>query len=205
MKQYSDLPFRTRSYIRLRWMICPFDHIEKDIPTKGVIVDIGCGFGIFAHYLAATSSERKVTGIDLVEHRIEQARKLGIGLTNVDFVCADILDHRLPQTDAITAIDVLHHIPTKELQTKLLRDCYNILQKNGKIIIKDVDKKPLWKYWWNWLHDYIMTKGEPVKYQDRKTVRNMLENVGFEFEKSETIKGYPYAHIIYIARKPDSK
>ena len=201
MDYYKNLPLLTRLYISLRWLICPFDLVEKHVPKNGTVLDIGCGFGIFSHYLATQSKERKIIGIDLVEHRIEQANKLVTQLQNLSFVCADILDHRLPSADAITMIDVLHHIPSMELQNKLLKDCFLCLKENGKMIIKDVNKYPRWKYWWNYIHDYVMTKGQPVLYQDEKNIINLLKKNGFHLKYSEIIDGYPYAHVIYVAAK----
>jgi 2-polyprenyl-3-methyl-5-hydroxy-6-metoxy-1,4-benzoquinol methylase len=204
MDYYKSLPLRTRLNISLRWAICPFDLVEKHVPKKGTVLDIGCGFGIFSHYLAVQSNQRKVIGIDLVKKRIEQANKLVSQEQNLSFESANILDHRLPEADVITMIDVLHHIPSTELQSKLLKDCFISLKKYGQIIIKDVNKSPRWKYWWNYIHDYIMTKGEPVLYQDEKNVIKLLEKTGFILERTEIIGGYPYAHVIYIATKGEN-
>ena len=69
------------------------------------------------------------------------------------------------------------------------------------IIIKDLDTKPSWKFYWNYIHDFIMTKGEPVLYRSSNEMKNLLTEIGFKLEEVRTIKGYPYAHVLYIARK----
>jgi len=175
--------------------------IEKHVPPKGTIVDLGCGFGIFANYLASKSKNRKVIGIDLNEKRISLAKDAYGHLSNLNFICGNITRVKIPKTNYITAIDVLHHIPTLELQTKLLRECYSVLNEDGKLIIKDLDTKPSWKYLWNRIHDFIMTGGEPVLYQNQDSVKDLLEKIGFKLEKKIRINGYPYAHILYIAKK----
>jgi len=204
MSTKNKLPFSAKLYLHFRPLIIPFDFIEKYVPKKGVIVDVGCGFGIFANYLASKSENRTVIGIDLNEKRILLAKKIYSNIMNLKFFCDDITDSKIPKADIVTGIDVLHHIPTLELQTKLLKSCFSILSENGKLILKEVDTKPLWKYWWNKIHDYLMTKGEPVLYHDKTTIKNLLEKIGFVLEEIIVIKKYPYAHILFISKKPTS-
>ena len=191
----------SKFYIKIRPKIIPFPLIEKNVSKEGTIIDIGCGFGVFAHYLAEKSQTRSVIGIDINESRIKQAKIIYDDLVNLKFFCRDITDIKIPVVDEITAIDVLHHIPSTDIQSKLLTACFSALKENGKLIIKDVDKRPLWKYWWNWIHDFIMTKGEPVLYQDQKSIVKLLKNSGFQLEFLQNLKGYPYAHVIYVAKK----
>jgi len=190
-----------RIYVKFRGLIIPFERIEQHVPKNGNIVDIGCGYGIFANYLASQSKKRKVIGIDLVQERISTANKIYGHLSNLNFICKDITDAQLPKTDVITVIDVLHHIPSEDLQNQLLKSCNTVLSKDGKLILKDLDTKPRWKYLFNYVHDYIMTKGAPVLYQDQDKIKNLLKNSGFELEKVINIPNYPYAHILYIAKK----
>jgi len=201
MSNKNKLPLSARLYLKLRPLIIPFGFIEKYVPTNGTIVDIGCGFGIFANYLALKSKKRKVIGIDINKKRIEQANSIYGDLPNLNFICGNITEVKIPEADVITALDVLHHIPSSELQTNLLRSCSSVLRKNGKLIIKDVDTQPKWKYFWNYLHDFLMTRGEPVLYQDRKTIEELLHITGFKLDLIKEINGYPYAHILYISKK----
>jgi len=64
-----------------------------------------------------------------------------------------------------------------------------------------LDKKPKWKYLFNFIHDYLMTRGEPVLYQDENSIKNLLKNAGFKLEKIIKIQNYPYAHILFLAQK----
>jgi len=197
----KSLPLSAKVYFKLRPLIVPFEIIEKHVPKEGTIVDLGCGFGIFANFLATQSTDRKVIGIDLNEKRILLAKEIFSSSSNLDFVCSNITDTKIPKTDFITAIDVLHHIPSLELQTKLLRECNSVLSKGGRLILKDLDTKPRWKYFWNLIHDYVMTKGEPVLYQNQNSVEELLNKTGFKLEEKIGISGYPYAHILYLAKK----
>jgi len=201
MASKIKLPISVKLYMKLRPLIIPFELIEKYVPQSCNVVDVGCGYGIFANYLAINSKDREVTGIEINEKRISMANKIFGQVSNLNFICSDITDTKIPKANVITAIDVLHHIPTLELQAKLLRSCYSVLSDNGKLIIKDVDTKPRWKYLVNSIHDYIMTRGGSVLYQDKNTVANLLKKTGFEVEQIVDIKKYPYAHILYITTK----
>jgi len=198
----NKIAISTRVYLKLRSIIIPFPLIEKHVPKDGTVVDIGCGFGIFAHFMSIKSKGRNVIGIELNEKRISQANQIYGNLSNLQFICNDITSSDIPKADTITAIDVFHHIPSLELQINLLESCFSVLQKNGMLIIKDVDTKPIWKYWWNKIHDYIMTKGEPVLYNDSSIMKELIKNAGFRLEKFEMFTGQPYAHVLYVAVKP---
>jgi len=197
----SKIGFSTKMYIKIRPMICPFSLIEKYVPKKGIIVDIGCGYGIFSYFLSSKSKDRKILGIDLNKNRILLANEIYQTSNNLRFECSNITDTKIPMADSITAVDIIHHIPTKELQTKLLKSCFSVLNEGGTIIIKDLDTKPIWKYYWNYIHDFIMTKGEPVLYRPSKEMKSLLSEVGFTLENFQILKGYPYAHVLYVARK----
>jgi len=201
MTPKNKLPIFAKIYLQLRPMIIPFEQIEKQVPNEGNVVDVGCGFGIFANFLASRSKNRKVTGIDLNKKRIDLAKTIYGHLPNLNFFCGDITDTQIPPADVITVVDVLHHIPSNDLQKKLLKSFYSVLSEGGRLIVKDVDTKPFWKYLFNLIHDYLMTKGEPVLYQDQKTIKNLLKEAGFKLEKIFEIKKYPYAHVLYIGTK----
>lgn len=192
-------------YDRLRRLIIPFELVEGHVPPDCRLVDVGCGFGTFASFVAAKSSRRSVLGMDLSSKRISAAKERYAGMQNLDFSCADITCTEIPNADIITLIDVLHHIPVRELQASLLKSCFEALSAGGTILVKDVDTKPRWKYWWNYIHDYVMTRGEPVLYLRRDDLRDSLAKVGFSITDVMEIKNYPYAHVLYVGRKPKTE
>lgn len=44
------------------------------LPTEGRILDVGCGFGLFAAYFAQTQPQRIITGVDSNARRIAMAQ-----------------------------------------------------------------------------------------------------------------------------------
>ncbi len=197
----KKIPLFARPYLLFRDLIIPFKTIEQHVPKNGNIVDIGCGYGIFTNYLAVKTKNRNVIGIDNDQKRISVANEIYGHLSNINFICSNIFSTQLPKANAITAIDVLHHIPSEDLQNKLIMSCYSVLNNGGKLILKDLDTKPRWKYLFNLVHDYLMTKGKPTLYQNQNNIKKLLTNTGFKIEKIIKIPHYPYAHILYLAQK----
>ena len=197
----NKIPVRVRLYLIFRRLIIPFEIIEQYVPKNGNVVDVGCGYGIFTNLLALKAKKRNVVGIDIDQKKVTIANEIYGHNPNINFICSNITDTQLPNTDIITVIDVLHHIPSENLQSKLLNSCFLALSHGGKLIIKDLDIKPRWKYWFNLLHDFLMTKGKPVLYQNQNNVKNLLINAGFKLEKTIKILNYPYSHILYLAQK----
>ena len=51
-----------------------FRAVEKAVPARGKILDVGCGYGIVAHWLTMFSPERRVRGVDFDGEKIRVAR-----------------------------------------------------------------------------------------------------------------------------------
>src|SRR3989344_3527185 len=75
----------------LRIVILPYDKLDKIIPKKGIVLDIGCGNGGFTNYIVLGSKERKVTGIDFSKDRISQAGKSIRKRKNIKFIFGDVV------------------------------------------------------------------------------------------------------------------
>src|SRR3989344_7137228 len=141
---YDFLGPKERLYIKLRWRLCPFFLIERFLPSRGKIIDVGCGYGLLAN-LISLNKNRDVYGFDLNAKRISIAKKTTGNRKNIHFELKNVKDLKLGSCDAIVMSDFLHHIPYKE-QEALIKQAAGKLKKKGIIIIQDIGKKPLWKY-----------------------------------------------------------
>jgi len=115
-----------------------YNFVNGIIPRNAVITDIGCGYGFLATMLALVTDKRMVTGIDYDEDKILTAKYCTEDLDNLSFISADILSVDIPQSDVIIINDVLHYM-SKEKQISVLEKCFNILNKEGIIIVRDAD------------------------------------------------------------------
>ena len=198
VKRYPS--FLSRLYVYIRLKLLPLENIEEVIPKKGLIIDVGCGFGLSSLYFALNSEERKIIGLELDRKRVNIARKACFGLINVFFEVQDFVkDYKMRNADCIVMIDLLHHLPF-EIQEKVMQECFKRLSENGLLIIKDIDKKPFLKYCWNYIHDKIMTKNGRLYFRKIEDFEKILETIGFKVEKKE-LRHLFYPHVLLVCKK----
>jgi len=101
------------------------------------VLDLGCGNGRFYGFFK--DKDVQYFGLDNSEKLIEIAKKK---YPKADFRAGDALNIVFPAGyfDKIYSIAVLHHIPSKELRLNFLKEAFNALKPNGKIIIT------VWKF-----------------------------------------------------------
>ena len=56
-------------YVFFRTIILPIDKIEKLLPTKGLILDVGCGYGLTSIFFAK-NKKRQIIGSEIDKNRI---------------------------------------------------------------------------------------------------------------------------------------
>ncbi len=195
-----------KPYLRIKFRICPVLRTEAYVPDKGDILDLGCGNGLFAAIMKLGSPARSIVGIDLDARKIAAARKSLGNLPHVDFRLGDIAATEYPKADACTIIDVLYLLPV-EAQNRILRMCAEALPPGGTLVLKEMDKKPRWKYLWNMIQETISVKivgftlGSRFYFRTRKDYVATLAGLGFTLEVVPLHRGYAYSHVLYLARK----
>lgn len=189
----------TKIYSFLRFFILPIDKIDKIVPKKGKIIDYGCGFGTNSCYLALSSKQRKVVGLEYIKKRVERATIMGNNIKNLKFKVGDISKIGIEKADVHLLIDVIHHVQYEE-QVKLLNKIIKTMKKGNLIVIKDIDKKPFLKYIWNYLHDKIMTFNNSLYFRNQQWFEEFLKK---EKLKTKIIKceSLLYSHFIIIGKK----
>lgn len=199
--------FIIRTYCRIRFHIINsvfLETIEQHIPLTATVLDIGCGFGLFANYFALRSSERQVFGIDINAQRIEEAirtaQKLGIG--NVHYQIADAGTYEFQhEFDVIVVLDLLHHLEP-ETALNLIQQAYRHLKPGGLLIIKDVTRNPFWKRWFTYSLDKLMNFRGPIYYRDVKFWRQRAQEAGFNTVLIYHLSDYlPYPHVLLICHR----
>jgi len=195
----------SKLYVLLRNIVLPVEKIEEYLPSKGRIIDVGCGFGSYDIYFALRSPKRDIIGYELNERRVKEARNASKGIKNIKFEVKNLEeDSSLKDCDAICFFDILHHIPW-DSQKKVLNESYKRLKRGGILIIKDIDKKPKWKYYFNFLHDKIMTRNDRLYFSYKEDVLSLVKALNFKVLKGpEYLKvGFlnPYSHYILIVKK----
>ena len=180
------------------------DEIGQYLPAAGPVVDIGCGFGLFSLYYAATAPARLVRGIDVNGRRIALARAAArrLQLHNVAYEVGDARDFK--GADPIVAaymLDIVHHVP-RETVGPLLQQLHRALSPGGVLVVKDVDTHPLAKRWFTWLLDKAMAPRAPVRYWSAEELSARLEATGFRVRRHLMVDVLPYPLILYICEVP---
>jgi len=204
---YKNTDFLTKLFIRIKLIICPFVQMEKYFPKKGKITDLGCGNGLFSNILKLNSPERKIIGYDLDEKKIKIAKKTQPKANpDISFYQADIVEIEYPQSDVFFLSDVLYLIPFDK-QEVILKKCFETLEKGGQVIIKEVDTKPRWKYWWNFFQETLsvkllnLTSGKNFFFRGQNEYVALLTKMGLKVNILRMNKGYLYPHILYLCYK----
>lgn len=199
-KIYSHLGFLQGLYTIIRMMLVPFAKIEKLVPKEGKILDLGCGNGLFSHFMYLTSGKRSIIGVDLDKGRIKSAQQTLTDGQRMEFYYRDVNDVDLSDIQIMTLIDLLHHMPYPE-QEKLLKTIYRNLSRGGVIVVKDLKKDPLWKYRLHYVHDTISYQGSRLYFRSSEDMISMLEGVGFFVEKYDIDNWNIYPHVVYRCEK----
>jgi SAM-dependent methyltransferase len=111
-----------------------------DFPAASRGLDVGCGVGLFARWLAeAIGPQGKVTAIEPDPERVQAARALAgedLGPGRLEFQTGDgtALDMADASFDWVWCGDVLHHIIETE---RALREFRRVVRPGGRIVVKE--------------------------------------------------------------------
>ncbi len=107
------------------------DYLRKQRTSFVYLIDIGCGYGRDARYIAKLPNV-KVLGIDCSKNAIEHAKNSSSGLDNVEFQCIDFRELRDETYDVIYLSNVYQILRNDERRD--LRKTLKCLLKPGGLL-----------------------------------------------------------------------
>ena len=202
IRAYDDPLVRAYCWVRFGILRQRFlDEIGQYLPEEGPVLDIGCGFGLFSLYYAASGPRRLLRGLDRSPRRIALARRAAsrLGLDNVAYAEGDARDFK-GDGEAVGAymLDIVHHIPRATVPP-LLRQLRRALVPGAPLLVKDVDTRPAVKRWFTWALDKAMAPRAPVDYWSAEELQAALEAAGFRVRRHLMVDLLPYPHVLYVA------
>lgn len=194
-------------FLYLRSFVLDYADITNHIPLGSNIVDIGCGYGILANYLALTDPACKVRGLDIDPLRIQKARQSIGDRTNIAFDTMDFMVADFSRTTAVLLIDVMHYFNYTQ-QDEVIRTIASQLNAGAIFIFRTPDTKPRWRFYWNYMHEAIMigssitkTASASLFFRNSEGLLDVLKQNGFAVKIYPNKSIFPYSDTLYICTK----
>jgi len=163
-----------------------FKAVEAAAPVRGRILDLGCGYGLVAHWLTLFAPERTVSGVDFDADKIRVAQATARFNPRVAFERRDILEWvEYPVCDCVLLCDVLHYFP-RELKAEVLRKVFQALRPGGCLIVRDAcaeetsrHGRVAWSEKWA-VHFGQNKTRHGLHFENEKTHLALLREAGFD-------------------------
>jgi 2-polyprenyl-3-methyl-5-hydroxy-6-metoxy-1,4-benzoquinol methylase len=195
-------------YLRVKLrMEKDYEVFHRHLPLKGLITDVGCGYGFLAYMLRYLSPKRQVLGIDYDEEKIQVANHCPAKDEKATFLAGNVLETDFPESEAFVISDVLHYMPEED-QEKLIMKCINKLKPGGILMIRDADSEMEKEHSKTRLSEFFstrigfnrtITEDKKLYFTSGKRIMSILQENGIEAEILEESR--TMSNIIFVGKK----
>lgn len=204
---YAGASRAARLHVAGRLRSCPVSAVAAATPTSGRILDFGCGHGVVSLYLAMTSGQREIMGVDVDGDKVLDARAAAdaAGLP-VQFDEVDPDYRPKGEWDAIAVVDVLYLLG-EDAAWEVVDAASEALVPGGVLVIKEIDVRPRWKFWLAAGQEFLATKllriteGSRVRFLSPHQIEARLLENGLAVEHRSAHHRRLHPHHLIIARK----
>jgi len=204
--RYSHAPLAARAFVHGRAFLSDLALVERYVPRKGYVVELGCGHGLFACLLRESSENRRVLGLDPDARKIEIARQAAGDTDGLRFEVGDAVSGLPPRCDAVAIVDVLYLLPFAE-QERVLRNAAAALVEGAPLVVKAQERRADPRYALTYAQELVsvglgFTKGGRSRFffPSRDEAAAMFDRAGFRLDVVEMPKR-PYSDVLYLARR----
>jgi ubiquinone/menaquinone biosynthesis C-methylase UbiE len=165
------------SYVVLMEEIARWYHEHQ--PESFTVMDVGCGTGTLAGYLARSGWPVRVVGLDYAEgmciQAADKARRAGLD-DRLWFLRGD--SEHLPMesnsVDVLTCSNSFHHYPH---QQTVIEEMHRVLRPNGRLVLIDGFRDNIIGWF---VFDVVITKIEgDVRHAEWREIDQYFNNAGF--------------------------
>jgi SAM-dependent methyltransferase len=208
----AQLPLGWRLHQTVRALLAPFEALVEHLPDSGLLVDVGCGHGLFLLLSRRARPRLRLIGFDLSPSKVFSAQKLLAGAGgDVELFVGDVAELPDASADAISIIDVLYLIPTERWPEVLAR-CFAKLRPGGRLLLKEMDPTERLKLSLLRLEEWLAVRvfgwtlsdsGQKFSFPSRQAVDDMLAQAGFSV-RNVPLSARSFApHHLWFATKPN--
>lgn len=170
------------------------------------VLDLGCGVGILPLCLDIRGLGRSVTGIDLDERKIAQARRALPPSLKVSFHTQDIRDPVPGFRGDVMMLDVLHYF--RDDDQRLILDQAAGYASDGMIIIRDCVRDGSWRYRMTVLQESLSgairwLRAEMLNFPTQELISATLLKHGFIEEVRPLWGRTPFNNYLMIYGRPE--
>lgn len=219
LQQTARLPLGWRLHQTVRALLAPFEKLVEHLPDSGLLVDVGCGHGLFLLLSQRARPGLRLVGFDLSSSKVFAAQKLLRPADvdgNVELFVGDVAELPDASADAISIIDVLYLIPPERWPDVITR-CFAKLRPGGRLLLKEMDASQTLKLSLLRLEEWLAvrvfgwtleakdggSRGRDFSFPAPQTIDDMLTRAGFSVH-SVPLHARSFApHHLWFATKPN--
>jgi len=201
---FQGAPAAQRLMQTYRPFICPFELLLPWVPPAAKMLDVGCGAGLVLGVLGHLRGIASGYGIDASRGAIDVARAMASrnGLSDILQLepASSLTDIPENAFDAVSLIDVLHHVPPVQ-QREFFLNVARRVKPGGCLIFKDIAERPRLFAFCNTMHDVILAHEVP-HYVAQEKVMSWAQTAGLEIGRTGIARRFWYVHWFALLRKP---
>ncbi len=193
-------------FIAARWFLTPYTRIASYLPKQGTLLDLGCGYGLFAMAAREQFPGLRVIGIDHDPARVRVASRVADSDPRLEFAVGDLLKPPEGIFEAIALLDLMHYFEPAQ-QERIFVRAYEQLRLGGTLLVREVDPRGDLSALFNRAWEKLMTATgltrtarQGLHFRSSAGWREALERIGFRVE-TVPCSFFLFSDVLFVAEK----